>query len=457
MKYFSDIIRQGYLIFNFIKLDKYHIKRAYYALIYSDNSTINMINSSIRDCESKISTSRFINTKIFIINCKFVNMTGLSETGGLSAQEESQILIYGALFIQNYGIITSNFLIKNCYNVSLTEVTIILNDNLVAISVVDALVYIISLQIRGSQVFSMNKLPNSIVTFKNLFELNMQKSSFIHINSFYSPIQIYFDSLQLVNIEQTMKDFNLTINSTEFINCSSHTSGGALYLMSYYPIYIINCTFLSNFALDSGGAIFYLYYHPNHTFVINNSTFILNIAGMEGGSIKYTNNTVYFQFINNIYHTNFAYYGNNLAGFPSKAILVEIINYENWTNIYNSNYAEIYAKYSCNYLDEIVNDACEILKKNFIYNDKRYLYNISVFSINISKENIFKDKIIILLLDDNNQIVSTRNALCNIEKSETKLMNLDSQTNEYQFNDTSNIISNQLLDLSRLQIYFPNE
>ena len=425
-----------------------------------------MNNTIIKDCESKITTAKFLKTIISIKNCSFTNMTGLLNTGVMVLQDSSSMSINDTIFFQNYGIITSNFLINNCFNISFTNITIILKDNLVAISIENAIVNIVSLQIIGSQVYSMKKLPKSIVNLKNLFELNMHKCRFIHINSFNSPIQIYFDSLKLFNIEQTISNFNLTIDSTEFINCSSYTNGGALYLMSYYPINITNCTFLSNFALESGGAIFYFYYHPNHTLIISNCTFKLNFAGMEGGSIKYTNSTAHFQLINNHYETNFAYYGNNLAGFLSKAIIVKIISYEDWINNYSSNIVQIYSKYFCNYLekiennsyanylDEIENNSCAFLYKNLTYYDNISRNNISVFLLNISKGIIVKDKIIILLLDDNNQIVSTINALCNIEKTETKLMNFDSQTNLYQFNDT---INQDRLNLSRLQIYFPNE
>jgi len=79
---------------------------------------------------------------------------------------------------------------------------------------------------------------------------------------------------------------------------------------------------------------------------------------------------------------------------------------------------------------------------------------ISNFNISLNNTESLTDKIIILLLDDYGQIVTTQNALGQLNKSQIQLLNFNEKQNLYFLSDYNLTTSNIL---SRLQVFTANE
>ena len=416
-----------------------------------DLSEVHLINSIICDCDSKISTVEIMNSALVVFNSSFINLTGLSVTGGIRIYDNSQLSLEKTFFLQNYGGLASNLVINNCQFIELINVSIIFKHNMIVMNVAKSFITMNMVNITGSPLFSKKLLPSSIINLINLYGLDLRSTSFKNLHSSFSPITIQFDSS---NIEGGMRydNSNITIISTDFFNCSSQTDGGALYLNHYFNITITDCIFIANLAVNSGGAILYESSDLTHVLTITNSIFLGNFAGNEGGCIKY--NTYAPKLFNNVYANNFAYYGNILAGFITKAIIVEILSEEAWINVYDGDYRKIYLNYFCSYLDSIDCNRSDETHVNYNESFQRY---VSLLDINTYRSVIVKDKIVVLLLDDNNQIVSTQYALCDVNKAETKLMGYDNVDNTFYFIDSIEFEKNYNNYLSRLQVFNSKE
>ena len=414
-------------------------------------SIVVLSNSIIRDCQSLISTTKFQNSRFNISNCFFTNLTGLSQVGGIYFEDHSKLFIQDSIFKGLYGKSATNILIKKCQDIIMNNVTFQFKNNLVLILVETSFLILNNVRIIGSSVYPKRILPKMIINLFNLYELNVHMCTFQNLHSFSSPIQLYFSSDSFIDSEKKIIFVNFSIMFTNFLFCSSQNVGGALYINSYFPVIITNCNFISNYALTYGGAIYTESSSQkfNNSLNISKSQFKLNYAGIEGGAIKYTK---YIQLYieNNIFMNNTASYGNNLASYISKAVIVDIIKFENWINDYNN---ILYRKYYCNYLDFYDNNLCDQSNESYSIN------NISLYSLNYSKGDIVKDKIIILLFDLYNQIAASENVLCSLNKSETKLMIFDSIENRYNFNNSPSADFQNNIDsyVSRLQIYAAQE
>ena len=176
---------------------------------------------------------------------------------------------------------------------------------------------------------------------------------------------------------------------------------------------------------------------------MSHNVFQNNFAGNEGGCIKYTK--VVPNFESNIFKDNFAYYGNHVAGFVSKALILNITSYDDWMKKYAGDEIKLYIDNFCNYsnngTDCIRNDSSHLdLKENSDY--------ISNFTVNIKQNQTFQGKILVLLLDAHGQIVTTQNALGQFDRNQTQ--NLYFRENAYFLDNNLERQNNLLL---RLQVY----
>ena len=175
--------------------------------------------------------------------------------------------------------------------------------------------------------------------------------------------------------------------------------------------------------------------------MINNS-FQNNFAGNEGGCIKYTR--IYPTFENNIFQNNLAYYGNNVAGFISYALILNIISFDYWENIYSRDVTNVYIENFCTFPKNVT--VCP--RNNFSYLDLvSKIGNISNFNITlpVNDSQIFPGKIMVLLLEVNGQIVTTQNAIGQLDRSQIMNLNYNDTENAYilspSLSKTSNILS----------------
>ena len=91
--------------------------------------------------------------------------------------------------------------------------------------------------------------------------------------------------------------------------------GGALYL-SNSNITISDSIFSSNKAIEGGAIYYYCNGLTKCTVSISNSSFLDNIATVDGGAIKY--NFYRPEILNSTFRNNTASYGPNIASYPIK-------------------------------------------------------------------------------------------------------------------------------------------
>ena len=176
---------------------------------------------------------------------------------------------------------------------------------------------------------------------------------------------------------------------------------------------------------------------------MRNNIFINNFAGDEGGCLKYTKGVTIFE--NNTFINNFAYYGNNVAGFISKALILNI-TFDEWDLKYAGDLNNIYIENFCTFPQN--STYCAREKFNYLdLTTKKEL--ISKFTINVNKSQSFPGKIVVLLLDDFYQIVTTQNAIGQMDRYQ--ILNLTFFENVYSLGQNVNNKNGSIL--SRLQVF----
>ena len=213
-----------------------------------------MLNSTLQDCESLISTMIVESSLFYIIDSTITNMTALVKSGGVYISDNSWLTIENSTFIDNYGESASDILINNCQLIFISFTTIYINHNKVVMSFDSSFVSLEDTVVVGNPVFYIRLLPDSIIILHNLYNLEIQRCVFTNLNSLNAPIRIDSDDSnlndQLLNLTSTV-----VISSSTFSSCSSQSDGGVLFLNSYFNISISNCQFISNMAVDSGGVL----------------------------------------------------------------------------------------------------------------------------------------------------------------------------------------------------------
>ena len=185
-------------------------------------------------------------------------MTGLSKTGGLYIRDNSTLDMKNVLFLKNYGKIASDIQINNCEQINIYNMTLLYKHNILIMQIeITYYVNLTKITIKGSLSYTSKFMPKNVILLGNLYILTIKDCLFKGLNSQSSPIQVFFVSSQFKNNEILNELYTITIDSTRFYNCSSQTIGGALYLDPYFFTIINNCDFLSNFAINTGGAIFF--------------------------------------------------------------------------------------------------------------------------------------------------------------------------------------------------------
>ena len=107
----------------------------------------------------------------------------------------------------------------------------------------------------------------------------------------------------------------MTNNEFENNGNTALTVGGALYIKDSVAV-VENTTFINNTAIDGGAVEFSCSSVQNCNLTLRNNTFIENSGLHQGGAIEY--NRVRPTFENNIYSSNSAPYGPNIASYPVK-------------------------------------------------------------------------------------------------------------------------------------------
>lgn len=183
---------------------------------------------------------------------------------------------------------------------------------------------------------------------------------------------------------------------------------------------------------------------------LSNNTFLNNYAGNEGGCVKYTNNSIPIM-ENNTFQNNFAFYGNNLAGFISKALILKIINIDEWVVNYSGDGSKIYVENFCSYPLNGTN----CLRNEFTYIDASspMMGNISNFNISLNKSQRFQGKIAVSLLDAHGQIVTAQNAIAQLNRSQIRSLIFNESQNVYSLDQN---LANKNSILSRLQVFTAN-
>ena len=177
---------------------------------------------------------------------------------------------------------------------------------------------------------------------------------------------------------------------------------------------------------------------------MRNNVFINNFAGNEGGCLKYTNGATIFK--NNTFINNFAYYGNNVAGFITNALILNITSSDEWDLKYAGDLNNIYIENFCTFPQN--STYCAREKFNYLdLTTKKEL--ISKFTINVNKSQSFPGKIVVLLLDDFYQIVTTQNAIGQMDRYQ--ILNLTFFENVYSLGQNVNNKNGSIL--SRLQVF----
>ena len=183
---------------------------------------------------------------------------------------------------------------------------------------------------------------------------------------------------------------------------------------------------------------------------MSNNTFLNNYAGNEGGCIKYTNSIPIME--NNTFSNNFAFYGNNLAGFISKALILKIINIDEWMINYSGDDGnKIYVENFCSYPLNGTN----CFRNDFTYIDPSspMMGNISNFNISLNKSQSFQGKIVVSLLDAHGQIVTVQNGIAQLDRSQIRSLIFNESQNVYSLDQN---LANKNNILSRLQAFKAN-
>ena len=137
------------------------------------------------------------------------------------------------------------------------------------------------------------------------FEIN--ESYLIGQNYVMEGAAIYL----IQNNESMQTDF--LIKDSVFENNSVYDNGGAIFL-SYVNVSLSNCSFINNGATN-GGAIYFASSSIYTYLILTNNSFISNWALQDGGAIKWTFCEPYYFGFNN-FTSNVAIYGKDVASFP---------------------------------------------------------------------------------------------------------------------------------------------
>lgn len=345
-----------------------------------------------------------------INNCLFFNLTGIQYTGGIYIKENSKLVLNNSFFSKNYGGKTSDIYFQNCHDIDLFNVSILVNHNSMVFFAESSFLRIEKLFVVGSSIFRPSILPNNAVFLKNLYRFDIKFCQFQYLDSVNSPIYFIFENSN----KQRIFELNYSIDNCVFENLYSINDGGAIYLKPFFDFIINDTIFKDNIAKRMGGAIFYEESFENNTLFIYNTTFINNLADLEGGAIKLNNKKPVL--INITYQNNFAYYGNNLASSPFKALLAEIIQLDVVkTFSVKFDHLAAYTKHYCSFnnSNNSVTNCYREQEHQMYKTSLKTIENIeyiSNFKMIVKGSTIVNNQIIVLLLDEYNQIVPTQNA-----------------------------------------------
>jgi predicted outer membrane repeat protein len=163
-------------------------------------------------------------------------------------------------------------------------------------------------------------MVNSIVFDVSAAELTISNAIFLGIFSKYSSPIIYIE-----NDPQASEKHSLRITGSRFANNVANDSAGVLMAVNT-NVTVDSCTFENNTALSKDGGALYLdcqdTISSSCSYNISNSIFKNNMAGVNGGAIKYT---FYAPNIskNNTFVGNQAKYGSTVASYPVQMRIFE--------------------------------------------------------------------------------------------------------------------------------------
>ena len=234
----------------------------------------------------------FINNKVFLTNCSFLNNSGLTTGGIFALQSEiymkhilfyghhagtmtlnsSKVKIYHSTFIDNSGSTTGTIYILKYSSISLWNC--IFHSN-------KALGHGAVLKISGNSTCNMvNCLClNNSAHYGGAVHVGSQGQVNIKNTTFHDNHAVVLGGVIFGSGEALIKMMN-----SVFIS-NSAPEGGALYVQNSSIVNANNCNFTNNRAEEQGGAIRLL---ENVTLFIGNSMFKTNHAGNTAGAISAT-------------------------------------------------------------------------------------------------------------------------------------------------------------------------
>lgn len=226
--------------------------------------------------------------------------------GCISSIQESQIIIHRSSFIDTMAIYTAGCIYSSLSTLEIYDSKIsdvfkqaIHGDNLKELGIYNSLFTNITV------IFEGNSGPVGCASCDDVIIAN---STFMYNEAeLGGALHLRLSS----SLKNSFKIYNCTFDS----NSALH--GGAIYI-TQTSVDITNSYFInneaSNLLLDSYGGAIYLEQTGENLIYIANSTFESNIADTEGGAIKW-NQKMPEQF-GNVFISNSAVYGDDLAGYP---------------------------------------------------------------------------------------------------------------------------------------------
>lgn len=332
------------------RIDQENITNIYALLFFTSSGEIinSVLNFSVVNIGGILNENSILNISFnSFLSCKggnggAIQLTGLShvyifenlfyknvaEYGAAIYVMNSFLVLQNNRLIENYGkskgsdVYVSNLLVDNKEEIRIAN-NVFHNFHLIS----SVFIQIFSLKIFNNS-FIQDNYPD--ISDKNaIFYLTSENSSqAIYLESVLSAVLkdllIYnllgLSAIQSVNTNQITLE--LTINSTKFLNCSSKTSGGGLFLIGSFNFTLMNCFFLNNFALLNGGAIYgFCVSEPGLFYNLTNNSFIENSAKIYGGAIKFP----YMEddlTLKNIFYDNSAQIGNIISTNAAKIYVV---------------------------------------------------------------------------------------------------------------------------------------